>query len=44
MNDGLLHDCLATFIEWNVFLNVKEENIINSFMVIRQHMPDKNKK
>jgi hypothetical protein len=36
MNDGLLDDCLVTFIERDVFLNVKEEDIINSFMAIRQ--------
>jgi hypothetical protein len=44
MNDGLLDDCLVTFIERDVFLNVKEEDIINSFMVIRRRMPDQKKK
>jgi hypothetical protein len=44
MNDGLLDDCLVTFIERNVFLNVKKEDIINSFMTIRWNRPDKNKK
>jgi hypothetical protein len=44
MNDGFLDDCLVTFIERDVFLNVKEEDIINSFMVIRRRMPDKKKK
>jgi hypothetical protein len=40
MNDGLLDDCLVTFIERDVFLNVKEEDIINCFMTIRWHRPD----
>jgi hypothetical protein len=42
MNNGLLDDWLITFIEWDIFLNVKEK-IINSFMLIRWRMPDKNK-
>jgi hypothetical protein len=42
---GLLDYCLVTFIERDVFLlNVKEEDIINSFMIIRKRRPDKNKK
>jgi hypothetical protein len=43
MSDDLLDDCLVTFIEWDVLLNVKEKDIIDSFMVIR-HRPNKNKK
>jgi hypothetical protein len=44
MNDGFLDDCLVTFIEQDVSLNVKEENIINSFMAIRQRTSDNTKK
>jgi hypothetical protein len=33
MNDDLLDDCLIIFIERDIFLNVNEEAIINSFMV-----------
>jgi hypothetical protein len=41
MNDGRLDDCLVTFIERYVFLNMKEEDIINSFMVIRRRSPNR---
>jgi hypothetical protein len=44
MNDGFLDDCLVTFIAQDVSLNVKEENIINSFMSIRQRTSDNTKK
>jgi hypothetical protein len=40
MNDGLLDNCLVTFIERDVFLNIKKEDIINYFMTIRRRMPD----
>jgi hypothetical protein len=40
MNNGLLDDCLVTFIERDIFLNVKEEDIINCFMTIRRRRPD----
>jgi hypothetical protein len=40
MNDGLLDDCLVTFIERDIFLIVKEEDIINYFMAIRRRRPD----
>jgi hypothetical protein len=43
MNDGRLDDCLVTFIERYVFLNMKEEDIINSFMVIRRRSPEQKK-
>jgi hypothetical protein len=43
MNVCLLDDCLVTFIEQNIFLNVKEEDIINYFMTIRRHMSNINK-
>ncbi|TVU24770.1 hypothetical protein EJB05_27227, partial [Eragrostis curvula] len=44
MSDGLLCDCLLTFIERDIFLNVKEDEIIETFMAIRRRRPDKKKK
>jgi hypothetical protein len=44
MNDDLLDDCLIILIERDILLNVEEEDIINCFMVIRQRMPNMNKK
>jgi hypothetical protein len=44
MDDDLLDYCLVTFVERNIFLNIKEEDIINSFMVIRRHRLDMSKK
>jgi hypothetical protein len=44
MNDSLLDDCLIIFIEQDVLLNVKEEDILNSFMAIRRRRPDQKKK
>jgi hypothetical protein len=44
MSDGLLDNCFITFIEHVVYLNVKEEDIINYFMpIIRRCRSDKNK-
>jgi hypothetical protein len=43
MNDGLLDDCLVTFIERDIFLNVKEEDVISSFMTIRRRRPEMKK-
>jgi hypothetical protein len=34
MNDGLLNDCLITFINQGVVLNVKEKDTINSFYLL----------
>jgi hypothetical protein len=42
MNNNLLDDHLITFIECDVFLDVKKEDIIIFFMAIRRHMLDKN--
>jgi hypothetical protein len=36
MSDCLLDDCLLTFIEQDIFMNVKEDDIIDTFMVIRR--------
>jgi hypothetical protein len=44
MNDGLLDDCLIIFIERDIFLNVKEKDITNCFMVISRRRADMNKK
>ena len=44
MGDSLLDDYLVTFIEREIFLQLSEEEIINTFMTIRRRMPDKNKK
>jgi hypothetical protein len=35
MSDNLLDDCLLTFIEWDIFMNVKN-GIIDTFMTIRR--------
>jgi hypothetical protein len=43
MSDDLLDDCLVTFIERDVLLNVKKKDIIDSFMAIRRRL-NKNKK
>jgi hypothetical protein len=44
----LLHlfmdDCVVTFIERDIFLQLSEEEIINTFMAIRRRRPEKNKK
>jgi hypothetical protein len=44
MGDSLMDDCLVTFIERDIFLQLSEEEIINTFMALRRHRPDKNKK
>ena len=36
MDDSLLDDCLVTFIEQDMFLQLSEEEIINTFMTIRR--------
>jgi hypothetical protein len=41
--DSLLDNCLVTFIERDIFLQLSEEEIINTFMAIRRRMPDKKK-
>jgi hypothetical protein len=44
MGDGLLDDCLVTFIERDVFFKVDGEDIINTFIAIRRCRTDKKKK
>ncbi|TVU39846.1 hypothetical protein EJB05_13289, partial [Eragrostis curvula] len=41
MRDTLLDDCLVTFIERDIFLNVLEDDIIDTFMSIRRRRPDR---
>jgi hypothetical protein len=41
MGDSLLDDCLVTFIKRDIFLQLSEEEIINTFMAIRRRGPDK---
>jgi hypothetical protein len=43
MSDGLLDDYFITFIDQVVFLNMKEEDIINYFMPVKSCRFDKNK-
>jgi hypothetical protein len=43
MNDGLLNDCLIIFIERDILLNMEEEDIISSFMPIRQRRSEMKK-
>jgi len=41
LGDGLLDDCLQTFIERDIFFEVDEDDIIESFMSSRNRRPDK---
>ena len=41
MCDSLLDDFLVTYIERDIFFEVNEEDIIETFMALRKHMPDK---
>jgi hypothetical protein len=43
LGDSLLDDCLVTFIERDIFLEVDEDDIIKTFMSFRKHKPDKKK-
>ena len=43
MGDSLLNDCLYTFIERDIFFQVDENDIINTFMSFRKRMPNKKK-
>ena len=44
IGDSLLDDCLVTFIERDIFFQVDEDDIINSFLNSSNHRPDKNDK
>ena len=41
LGDGLLDDCLQTSIERDIFFEVDEDDIIESFMSSRNRRPDK---
>jgi hypothetical protein len=41
MCDSLLDDCLVTYIERDIFFEVNEEYIIETFMALRKRRPDK---
>ena len=41
LGDALLDDCLVTFIERDIFFEVDENDIIKTFMSIRNRRPDK---
>ena len=41
LGDALLDDCLVTFIKRDMFFEVDENNIIETFMAIRNRRPDK---
>jgi len=41
LGDALLDDCLVTFIERDIFFDVDENDIIKTFMSIRNRRPDK---
>jgi hypothetical protein len=39
--DSLLDDCLVTYIVRDIFFEVNEEDIIETFMALRKRRPDK---
>ena len=41
MGDGLLDDCLVTYIERDTFSKVDEDEIVETFMGMRRRKPDK---
>jgi hypothetical protein len=41
MGDSLLDDYLVTSIELNIFSQLSEEEIINTFIAIRRRRPNK---
>ena len=43
MGDSFLDDCLHTFSERDVFFQVNEDDIVNTFMNFRKRRPDKKK-
>ena len=43
MGDSLLNDYLHTFIERDIFFQVDENDIINTFMSFRKRRPNKKK-
>ena len=43
IGDSVLDDCLVTFIERDIFFEVDEADIMETFMSIRHRRPDKDK-
>jgi hypothetical protein len=43
MGDNLLDDCLVTFVERDIFLQVDEDDITNTFIAIKRRRTDKKK-
>jgi hypothetical protein len=41
MGDSILDDCLVTYIEREAFSKVEEDDIIETFMAMTRHRPDK---
>ena len=41
LSDALLDDCFVTFIERDIFFEVNENYIIETFMKFRNRRPDK---
>jgi hypothetical protein len=41
LGDDILDDCLVTFIECDIFLEVDEDDIIKTFMALRKRRLDK---
>ena len=40
MGDSLLDDCLVTYIEWDIFSEVNEDDIIDTFMAMQKRRPE----
>ena len=43
IGDSVLDDCLVTLIEQDIFFEVDEYDIMETFMAIRHRRPDKHK-
>jgi hypothetical protein len=43
MGDNHLDDCLVTFVERDIFLQVDEDDITNTFIAIKRRRTDKKK-
>jgi len=41
MSDALLDDCLVTFMERDILKDVDEDDVIKTFMAIRNRRPQK---
>jgi hypothetical protein len=44
MSDSLLDDCLVTYIERDIFSEVDEDNIVDTFLSLRKRSPKKSNK